>query len=446
MQYLLKPCVLLLPLLTIFGAHSAITPPSTTLITPKNIIYIIGDGMGPAYTSAYRYFNDDPATKAVEPTIFDQLLVGMASTYPDDDTYITDSAAAATALATSHKSYNGAIAVSKQQQPLTTLLEQAKSLGKTTAVVVTSQINHATPASFLSHNEHRRNYNAIADSYLSNLINGQPVADIMLGGGKRYFVRDDKDLTADFVKHGYQYIGDINQIDQLTQLPALGLFANKGLEPALGSQHPARLMTMTNKALQLVGTRNQPFVMMVEASQIDWCGHGNDIACAMAEMDDLAKTVTLIKDYIDTHPDTLLVMTADHSTGGLSLGRAGTYQWHGQALKKVSMMPSVIAQKMLQAEHPAPLWQQTTQLPLTKEQQQQLVEAIATTKTAEKPIKQLTKSLKKLIDTLTFTGWTTSGHDGVDVQVFAYGKGYQAFIGHQDNTEIAATIMQMINK
>ena len=402
--------------------------------------------MGPAYTSAYRYFNDDPSTKAVEKTIFDQLLVGMSSTYPDDDTYVTDSAAAATALATSHKTYNGAIAVSKEQQPLTTLLEQAKAAGKTTAVVVTSQINHATPASFLAHNEHRRNYDEIADSYLTNLINGQPIADIMLGGGKRYFVRDDKDLTQSFVKHGYQYIDDIRQLNQLTALPALGLFANKGLAPALGSKQPARLMTMTDKALQLVSNSKQPFVMMVEASQIDWCGHSNDISCAMAEMDDLAKTVTLIKTYIDTHPDTLLIMTADHSTGGLSLGRAGTYQWKGQALKKITMMPSAIAENMLQSKLPIAFWQQTTQLPLTKEQQQQLTETITTAKAQKRPQKYLAKTLKNLIDTATFTGWTTSGHDGVDVQVFAYGKGYEAFIGHQDNTEIASTIMQMIEQ
>ncbi|GIU33582.1 hypothetical protein TUM3792_46140 [Shewanella sp. MBTL60-007] len=69
---------------------------------PKNIIYLIGDGMGPAYTSAYRYYSDNPQTQRVEKTIFDKLLVGMSSTYPDDDTYVTDSAAAATALATSY--------------------------------------------------------------------------------------------------------------------------------------------------------------------------------------------------------------------------------------------------------------------------------------------------------------------------------------------------------
>ena len=79
--------------------------------TPKNIIYMIGDGMGPAYTTAYRYYKDDPATKEIEKTVFDSILTGMAHTYPDDHTVVTDSAASATALSSGHKSYNGAIAV-----------------------------------------------------------------------------------------------------------------------------------------------------------------------------------------------------------------------------------------------------------------------------------------------------------------------------------------------
>ncbi|MCL1050187.1 alkaline phosphatase [Shewanella abyssi] len=411
---------------------------------PKNIIYLIGDGMGPAYTSAYRYFSDRPDTKAVEKTIFDQLLVGMSSTYPDDDTYVTDSAAAATALATSIKTYNGAISVDRQHDSLPTMMEMAKEMGKTTAIVVTSQINHATPASFLAHNESRRNYDEIADSYLTNLINGQPVADLMLGGGTKYFIREDKDLTQSFIERGYHYIDNMDNLSQITQLPALGLLAKKGLEPALGSKYPARLMQMTQKALQLVSASKKPFVMMVEASQIDWCGHSNDISCAMAEMDDLAKTVSVIKSYIDTHPDTLLVMTADHSTGGLSLGREGTYQWKGQLLKNVTMMPSAIAASLLKSDQPLTLWQQATQLPLTKEQQAQLTANIATAKSATEPTRKLTSSIKKLIDEVTFTGWTTSGHDAVDVPVFAYGMGSHAFIGHQDNTDIATTLMQMI--
>ncbi len=85
---------------------------------PKSIIYMIGDGMGPAFTTAYRYYHDDPNTDEIEPTVFDSILVGMAKTYPDDATYVTDSAASATALSTGIKSYNGAIAVDTDKKPI----------------------------------------------------------------------------------------------------------------------------------------------------------------------------------------------------------------------------------------------------------------------------------------------------------------------------------------
>ncbi len=88
---------------------------------------MIGDGMGPAYLAAYRYYMDNPDTKVVERTVFDELWIGNASTYPDDDTVVTDSAAAATALSSTHKTYNGAIAVDHDHKPLTTMLEIAKA-------------------------------------------------------------------------------------------------------------------------------------------------------------------------------------------------------------------------------------------------------------------------------------------------------------------------------
>lgn len=420
--------------------------------SPTNIIYIIGDGMGPAYTSAYRYFNDDPSTKVVEPTIFDKLLVGMASTYPDDDTYVTDSAAAATALATSHKSYNGAIAVNSDKQVLPTLLEYAKAKQRTTAVVVTSQINHATPASFLAHNEHRRNYNEIADDFLSNLIDNKPVADLMLGGGQQYFVREDRDLVAELRALGYQYQDDFNALSQLDRLPALGLFAPKGLAPALGSPAPLRLSQMTEHALTLLPANPKGFVMMIEASQIDWCGHSNDIACAMAEMTDLAATTQRIVDYIDQHPNTLLVMTADHSTGGLSLGADGIYQWRGQLLHSVKQMPSTLAKWLY--ESPAHLaseqafydfWQTHLGLPIDAEQRNEYRQQLQTALAQDNGVKEATRLLKQQIDTLTSTGWTTGGHDAVDVQVFAYGQGAAQFNGHQDNTQIAKKLIDLIH-
>ncbi|MEC4726690.1 alkaline phosphatase [Shewanella sp. D64] len=419
---------------------------------PRNIIYLIGDGMGPAYTSAYRYYADDASTKTVEKTIFDQLLVGMSSTYPDDDTYVTDSASSATALATSHKTYNGAISVDHLHNPLSTMFEIAKGQGKVTAVVVTSQINHATPASFLAHNESRRNYDAIADSYLSNVINGQPMADLMLGGGTKYFVREHRDLTQEFTQLGYQYINNINELNTIESLPALGLFASKGLPFALGSKDPLRLTTMTHTALELLAAQETPFVLMVEASQIDWCGHKNDIACAMAEMHDFASTLQLVKSFIDANPDTLLVATADHSTGGLTLGNEGTYQWKGKLLHNVTSLPHVIAQAIIDdlnvlntATSLSTFLSQHISLDIDAKNLDSLRLQLSSRVKQDKPNKLIEKDLLHFIDKITYTGWTTSGHTAIDVPIFAYGKGQQYFTGHKDNTEIGASLINIIN-
>ena len=347
---------------TLLAAMVGLLSTPEVIAAPKNIIYMIGDGMGPAYTTAYRYFKDDANTKVVEPTIFDSMLVGMAHTYPDDDTIVTDSAAGATALSTGTKSYNGAIAVDTHKAHLETMLEMAKKQGKTTALVATSQINHATPASFAAHNESRRNYNEIADDYMDLKINDKPAVDLMLGGGTSYFIREDRNLVAEFKQAGYQYIDSLDALDSISSLPALGLFAEKGLPHAL-DEAPMRLTAMTKQALKLVDNSSDAgFFMMIEGSQIDWCGHANDIACAMAEMDDFAESIKLAKAYVDNNPDTILVITADHSTGGLTLGAHGQYRWERDVVAKVTGSARVIAEKLSQAKDVKAVWQSTTGL------------------------------------------------------------------------------------
>ncbi|MGI2257826.1 alkaline phosphatase [Shewanella sp. GXUN23E] len=409
--------------------------------SPKNVVFLIGDGMGPAYTTAYRYFSaGDPATPP-QPTVFDSLLVGMATTFPDDDTWVTDSAAAATALATGHKTYNGAIGIDRNEVPLTSLIAEARHRGMLTGVIATSQINHATPASFLAHDRHRKNYNAIADDYLGS-DGHSPVADLLLGGGTSYFIRPDVNLINRFQERGYQYLNRLESLDKLT-LPAIGLFAPQGLPPALGSAQPNRLSIMTKAALTRMEATDRPFVLVVEASQIDWCAHANDIACAMSEMEDFARTLTLVKEFIDRRGDTLMVATADHSTGGLTLGRAGIYQWRADLLRKVNMLPDDIARLLLAS--PAELdniLQTQTGLQLSEQQRTLFEQALSDDQDSSQ--EQLAALVKNLIDEATYTGWTTSGHDAIDVQVFAHGPGAALFQGMQDNTAIGQKLKALL--
>lgn len=407
---------------------------------PKNIIYMIGDGMGPAYTTAYRYFKDDPNTKVVDPTVFDTILRGMAHTYPDDHTYVTDSAAGATALSSGHKSYNGAIAVDTDKKPVKTMLEVAKERGMTTALVATSQINHATPASFASHNESRRNYDEIANDYIDNKIAGKLPVDLMLGGGTKYYVREDRNLVEEFKAAGYQYSDDFAAMSDLKQVPALGLFAEVGLPYAL-DENPTRLTQMTTKALDLLdGQNDKGFFVMIEGSQIDWCGHANDIACAMGEMDDFAKSIEQAKAYVDKNPDTLLVITADHSTGGLTLGAHGQYKWETDVVKGVKATAGTITKALLESEDLKSVWQKYSDIEFTE------ANAIKLSEAKKMGDKTLVLAVKDIINHASFTGWTTGGHTAIDVQVFAYGKRAEDFYGSQNNTAIASKLIDFIKE
>ncbi len=442
---------------------------------PKNIIMVVGDGMGPAYTTAYRYFSDNPNTQAIEDTVFDRHLVGMASTYPARVSgYVTDSAAAATALATGVKSYNGAIGLDVNKNPVETVLEWAKIQGKKTGVVVTSQINHATPASYLAHNESRRNYNAIADSYIDDGIK----ADLYLGGGWKYFIREDRNLVNEFKGAGFQYIDDYKQLSQLdSSKPVLGLFGNSGLPWALDDKKKDRLSLMTKAATKQLESSNGYF-MLVEASQVDWGGHGRDIGAAMAEMHDLAKTLEFLEEYVAKNPDTLVVVTADHSTGGLSIGRKtgksnkdiqSKYLWQPEILRTMKISPSkfskLFAKNNLthqQVNETLNFDISTEDMALLLKSKQEGIEALQRYQqlSKEAQIKQKTFTpvsiapilitIKKIIDIKTNTGWGSISHSGthtgVDVPVYAFGKGSEMFKGRIDNTDIAKNIFTLLGK
>ncbi|GGZ65492.1 alkaline phosphatase [Paraglaciecola chathamensis] len=408
---------------------------------PKNVIMVVGDGMGPAYTTAYRYFADDKNTLDVEQTVFDRMLVGMASTYPARISgYVTDSAAGATALATGVKSYNGAIAVNVDKKPVSTVLEWAKEHGMKTGVAVTSQINHATPAGYSAHNESRKNYDQIADSYFDEKINDHFVLDVMLGGGWDYFIRDDRNLVAEFKKAGYQYVDNIAHLKTAnSKQPLLGLFAEQGLNWALDMPPKQRLKTLTQAAVEHL-ENDQGFFLLVEASQIDWAGHSNDVGAAMSEMQDLAQTMTWLEQYVDAHPDTLLVLTADHSTGGFTIGANKIYRWEPQWLDNLQASPYAIAKQLMSAEKKSTLAAELLGFSLNEEEKSK-IEAIDT---QDEEIAYQT--VKTLLDVRTNTGWTTGGHTGVDVPVFAKGPGSEMFRGMLNNTQVADNIFSLLGR
>jgi len=444
------------------SAHTTPIPVSAPSSLPRNIIMVIGDGMGPAYTTAYRYFSDNPNTEIVEETVFDRHLRGLSSTYPASVSgVVTDSAASATALATGVKSYNGAIGVDVNKQEIQTVLEWAKLQGKKTGVVVTSQINHATPASYLAHNENRRNYNAIADSYIDSGIK----ADLYLGGGWKYFLREDRNLVDEFKQAGFHYLDNYQGLASLpSDKPVLGLFADIGLPWALDDTNKHRLSTMTKAGIHhLVDLQSsdnladEGFFMLIEASQVDWAGHGNDISDAMAEMDDLAKTIEYLEHFVEHHPDTLVIVTADHSTGGFTLAKNGKYEWNANNLRTMKHSVNYIAKQLATNEINAKKTTSLFNFELSQDELNLLISTKATPQldnskniyrdknTSTTELALLLK-VKHIIDNRTNSGWTSGGHTAVDVPVFAFGKQSKLFNGSQDNTDIAKNIFMLLGK
>ena len=206
--------------------------------------------------------------------------------------------------------------------------------------------------------------------------------------------------------------------------------------PAKDSEWPHRLHAMTSRAISLL-ENPEGFVLMAEGSQIDWCGHANDIACAMAEMEDFAKTVEYVYEYASKRDDTLVVVTADHSTGGLTMGARGDYAWKPAIVDQINASTRTIAQAMIETDDINATWRRFADFDLRKSEQQSLAEV------GEK-LRDMEVAIKKIVDKRTVTGWTTNGHTAVDVGVFAYGPGSERFRGTQDNTEIGKKLLDLL--
>ncbi|MGE7593762.1 alkaline phosphatase [Peribacillus frigoritolerans] len=412
----------------------------------KNVIFLIGDGMGVSYTSAYRYLKDNPGTKVAERTEFDKYLVGQQMTYPEDSAQnITDSASAATAMSAGVKTYNAAIAVDNDKSEVKTVLEAAKEKGKATGLVATSEITHATPASFGAHDENRKNMNSIADDYYNELIKGQHKIDVLLGGGKSNFVRPDVNLAKAFEKDGYSYVTDKNQMLKDKNEQVLGLFASEGLPKMIDrpSETPS-LADMTSSAIQRLNKDKDGFFLMVEGSQVDWAGHDNDIVGAMSEMEDFEKAYKAAMEFAKKDKHTLVVATADHSTGGFSIGAKGIYNWYGEPIKAAKRTPDFMADAIVKgADVEKTLKQYINQnvVKLTDGEIKTVTEAAKS-----KNVTNVDNAIEAIFDNRTNTAWTTGGHTGEDVPVYAYGPYKDRFAGQVDNTDQAKIIFELLKK
>ena len=278
---------------------------------PKNVIFLIGDGMGLPQITGAMYMNDNK-------TVFERFKnIGFHKSHSSDN-LVTDSAAGATAFASGVKSYNGAIGVNAQKKSVPTLLEMAEKKGMATGLVVTCSVTHATPAAFIAHVAGREEKEAIALSYLETPV------DIFIGGGMDAFVKraDGRDLVKELKDKNYK-IDDIGHLPiadlDITTSKNVGYFtANE--EPPPVSEGRDYALKATEKTLSFLDERSpQGFFVMLEGSQIDWGGHDNDAMYVVTELHDFEKMVAAALDFAERDKTTLVVVTADHETGGFAV-------------------------------------------------------------------------------------------------------------------------------
>lgn len=275
---------------------------------PKNVILLIGDGMGLSQVS-YAIVN---ANERMNFERFKQL--GMSKTAASNHK-ITDSAAGATAISTGKKTYNGAIAVDENKQALPTILELAEKKGIATGMVATCAITHATPASFIAHRESRELYEDIALDFLNTEI------DLFIGGGLDHFNKrkDGKDLVQALKDREYNIITNVNDLYSYNSPKKLAaLIAPKHLTTMIDGRGNY-LEKATELSINILSKDPDGFFLMVEGSQIDWGGHANDAEYIRTEVMDFDKAIKVALDFAERDGNTLVIVTADHETGGLAL-------------------------------------------------------------------------------------------------------------------------------
>ncbi len=279
---------------------------------PENIILMIGDGMGPAQVTAAKIHAGE--------LNMERLTSGGLQWTFAEGALVTDSAASGTALATGHKTHNGAVSVTSDGRPVTTVLEHAESRGMATGLVATCSITHATPAVFAAHVVDRSMDNEIARQMAESDI------EVLFGGGRAYFtprstpggLRDDgRDLLAELggrsaIVTSAEEFRELGEVDS-----AVGLFARQ--HPGRADAREPSLVELTSKAIEILSRDADGFFLMVEGSQIDWAGHENDADYLVDEMMDFDAAVGAALDFAEQDGRTLVLVTADHECGGLAV-------------------------------------------------------------------------------------------------------------------------------
>ena len=446
----------------------------------KYIFYFIGDGMGTNQvlgSEMYRSAVQGSPLGRVQTLMTTFPYSGHASTFSKSNG-ITDSAAAGTCLATGSKTTNGTLGLDENGNRLTTIAEELKEQGWGIGIMTTVAIDHATPAAFYAHVQKRNEYYKIGKQLCSSGFDFFGGAGFHHPQGKH----DDKpenlyrmaEKAGYTIAHGYEEAQTIVE-SQKSKVERL-ILVQKGDDQ--GAKHGDNLPYAIDRKegdltlAQIVGTaipflesRYERFFMMVEGGMIDYACHADDAATAFGETWDMDEAMRIAYAFYLAHPEeTLIVVTADHETGGLALGNSD-YTLHLDQLQYQKCSAWVLSDQFSQLfkENKKPSWEDVKEI---YRRQLGFWESVEISADEEKTLKGLykaackhktkdTKTMYKTINKLgdegiallnkkAHIGWTTRAHSAHAVPIFAVGAGAERFSGWHDNTEIAPLILKAV--
>ncbi|KAF9968264.1 hypothetical protein BGZ73_000202 [Actinomortierella ambigua] len=452
-----------------------------SLSRTRNVIMMISDGFGPASQTYGRSYWQYATNRTYNTqTSLDEILVGASRTR-SSDSLVTDSAAGATAFACARKTYNAAIGVDPEGIPCGTVLESAKAQGMLTGLVVTSRITHATPASFSAHVVHRDMESDIALHQIGDYPLGRQV-DLMFGGGRCFFLPnttegscrpDGRDLLAESQDPKYGWNKpiltrhDLNETHENggVQLPALGLFhldhMNFNLDRLndknIAAEEPSlnQMVDIALKTLKKASFKNRSgFFLMIEGSRIDMAAHNNDPAAHVHEILQYHETVQTVRNFVRENPDTVMISTSDHETGGFTLGLQPDphtypdYLWRPEAIARSKRSTEVLIYELL-------AFKGTTKERHAFVKRVVLEEGLGVTDPTEEEIAYIAAPENPPMEVLQYMGhvvskranlgWTTQGHTGVDVNLYAEGSEAERLRGNHENTDIGDFMVSFLD-
>lgn len=437
----------------------------------KYVFYFIGDGMGVNQVNGTEmYLAEQEGRIGVKPLLFTTFPAGTMATTFSATNSVTDSSAAGTALATGEKTYNGAVSMDDDKNVLSTVAERAKKAGRKVGIATSVSVDHATPAAFYAHQPNRSRYYEIA------LDLPKAGFDFYAGSGflKPTTTADKKEAPNVFPiieEAGYTIARGLDEYkEKAADAKKMILIQKEGAEPSClpyaidHEEGDLTLPEITESAVSFLSKGNKKgFFLMVEGGKIDWACHSNDPVTVFEEVIDLDNAVRVAYEFYKKHPkETLIVVTADHETGGMGLG-IGKYELHLKSLLNQKQSQDLLSKAITDLRKDKAgkaSWNEIKdlltekmgfwkELPLTWEQEKMLRDEYEQSFVKNKVVfeeslyartEPLAAAARKVMSQIAMVGWTSSSHTAGYVPVFAIGAGADLFTGKMDNTEIPKRI------